>query len=157
MEKWEEFKEWCASLETLEMTIYCRMNFLHDDFEYEQYYGQNILRNIFGTKQVDEKTETIFMSFPERWMNVHECRLMFDRIKTYYPNLRVLQVKTNSPLLIGELSREYCYLFTEEKEKIRLSKDDGDDSPTSFDDAYAVFKDISKGKLFAGSIPQTEI
>jgi len=145
-------ESWFDGLERCEVFIYRRPDFLADDFEYEQFVGQKYLRNLFKEQKVDDQTTEIILVFPERWINCIECHQLFPRLQKYYPNLKTLQIKTHQPLVITGVPNKYAYLFTEENEIVRLSGTSGHlNRATSIEDPAALFKDISKGKLFSSS------
>lgn len=142
---------WFDTLEKAQVIIYRRPNFLADDFEYEQYIGRSVLENLFGTQEVKTDTD-IVLSFPERWINCIECHQLFPRLEKYYPNLKTLFIKTHAPLIITGVPNKYAFLLTEEDEVVGISYGSGSiDNPTSIEDPSAIFKDISKGKIFCSS------
>ena len=144
-------KSWFDTLEKAQVIIYRRPNFLADDFEYEQYMGTDVLRNLFHEKKVKQDTD-IFLCFPERWINSVECHQLFPRLEKYYPNLKTLTIKTHAPLIITGVPNGYAFLLTEENEITRISNGSGSiDAPTSIEDPEAIFKGISKGKLFCST------
>lgn len=143
-------RKFFGSLEKAQVLIYRRMDFLSDDFEYEQYIGQGVLRNIFKEQVVDETQDSIVLPFPERWINIIECHQLFPRLHKYYPNLKTLQIKTQQPLIITGVPREYAAVMSYEDDMARTTGGSGHiDKPTSVEDECAIFKDISKGKMFA--------
>lgn len=136
-------KTWWESLEKVHVYIYGRMNFLNEDFEYESYVGTNQLRNMFIDKKIDDITANLVLVFPERWLNVVQQMDLINRIYAYYPNLKTLCIKTQSPLIITNCYSEYCY-------RVDFNSDDEE----SVDDAISIFKGISKGKLFVNGESQ---
>jgi len=141
-------REWFDTLEKCQVLIYRRPNFLADDFEYEQYIGHGVLCNLFKTFQVSQQ-EDITLPFPERWINCIECHQLFPRLQAYYPNLKRLMVKTHAPLIITNVPNKFAFIMPEEDSITRTSGGHGKiGEPTSIEDVHALFKDISKGKMF---------
>lgn len=108
----------------IECRIYTRPDFLEGDFEYESYVGINHLKNCFKIKKVEQvcdpvyKSNTITLSFPERWLNVLEQRALVDRVKQYYPNCEELIIKTHSVYIIQTLHSEQCFIVDSDQVKI---------------------------------------
>jgi hypothetical protein len=76
---------------------YTRPNFLDDSFEFESYMGCAQLRNMYLPKgKIDTKTDSIFLSFPERWLNIVQERCIYEKIKYFYPNVKKVTIKTHS-------------------------------------------------------------
>lgn len=143
---------WFDTLEKAQVIIYRRPNFLADDFEYEQYIGRSVLDNLFSSHPTVKTDTDIVLPFPERWLNCIECHQLFPRLEKYYPNLKTLLIKTHAPLIITGVPNKYAFLLPEENEITRTSYGSGTiDEPTSIEDPNALFKDISKGKIFCSS------
>lgn len=141
--------EWLKSLEKFEVLIYRRPNFLAEEFEFESYMGMAELQNIFHKQVVDTTKESIFMSFPERWLNCVECHQLFPRLQKFYPSLKKLTIKTHSPLIITSTPNGHAYLLQSEDKIVEESRGAGSiDAPSSMDDTEAVFAGLSQGKLF---------
>lgn len=143
---------WFDTLEKVQILIYRRPNFLSLDFEYEQYMGTKILRNLFSEQATVGADTSILLTFPERWLNVVECHQLFPRLQKYYPNLKKLFIKTHSPLIVTNVPSKYACLLHEENEIVSTSGGHGEvDEPTSTEDPCAIFEGISKGKIFCSS------
>jgi len=138
--------DYFSSLEKAEVIILRRPDFLADDFEYESYLGLGIMKNCFKEKRVDNKVDDILISFPERWLNIIERRMLFHRISLYYPNLKRLTIKTHCPILIGCVPSKHAMLLKAEDEITRTAKEGSE--ITSMSDPTAIFSGISEGKLF---------
>lgn len=141
-----------ASLDVCKVVIYRRPNFLSDDFEYEQYVGQIVLRNLFHkSPQIITSVTKMSLVFPERWINCVECHELFPRLQKFYPNLKELFIKTHEPLIITNVPREYAVLLNAENEIVAKTGKNKkrNDSITSLDDSAALFPGISTGALFA--------
>lgn len=144
-----DYYRWLESLEKFKVLVYRRPDFLSDAFEYESYMGTKQLRNLFKDQVVDTETESIFLSFPERWLNCVECHQLYPRLQEFYPSLKKLQIKTHSPLIISCTPNGYAYTLKSEDEIVEETRRAGNlDKPTSVEDTKAIFDGISKGKLF---------
>jgi hypothetical protein len=140
-----------ASLDTCKVLIYRRPNFLSEDFEYEQYVGQIVLRNLFQeSPSIITSVTKMSLIFPERWINCVECHELFPRLQKFYPNLKELFIKTHEPLIITNVPREYASLLDSENEIVSKtgSNKKCNDSITSLDDSVALFPGISSGTCF---------
>lgn len=130
----------------IECRIYTRPDFLDGDFEYEGYVGINHLRNCFKTKRVEQicdpvyKTNTITLSFPERWLNVLEQRSLTDRVKKYYPTCDRLIIKTHSVYIIQTIHKEECFMMDAQQ---RVITEGAEQLSATMDDLF--FKGASKG------------
>lgn len=88
--------------------VYTRPHMRCPSLEYELYMGLGILNNIFEPNpKIDSVTTHIKLSFPERWLNIVEERMLICRIGMYYPNLRNLEIKTQSVYIIQSVRPEY--------------------------------------------------
>lgn len=94
--------------------IYRRPNFLDDNFEMESYMGMAQLRNMFITKKIDLNTKSMFLSFPERWLNIIQERSLYERIHHYYPNCKDIEIKTHSVYIIQNTINTSCRIFKDE-------------------------------------------
>ena len=137
-----DVRDYFDSLDKAEVIVLRRPDFLADDFEYESYIGVGVMRNCFKEYIVKDDVTDITISFPERWLNIIERRMLFNRISQYYPNLKTLLIKTHCPILIGCVPNKYAYLLTAENDVIN------NPDVTSMADPTALFKGISEGKLF---------
>jgi hypothetical protein len=54
---------------------------------------------------------TIFLSFPERWLNILEQRALINRIEQFYPKCEELIIKTHSVYIIQCVKSENVLLF----------------------------------------------
>lgn len=84
----------------LELIIYRRPNLRSYSVEMESYMGRDVLDNCFEHFKIDRDRKEIFMSFPERWLNIIEQHALYDRLHVYYPNLKKVQIKTHSVYLV---------------------------------------------------------
>ena len=66
----------------LKLYVYSRPNLRDDALEYEMYMGMGVLKNIFDNMKI-VKDESLFLSFPERWLNIIEQRQLYYRLIKY--------------------------------------------------------------------------
>lgn len=113
--------------ENLEV-LCARRPWLRDsNLETELYMGRSVLDNIFDELTVDVRTTHIFLSYPERWTNIIEQRLILPRVAHYYPNLKHLQIKTHSVYIIQCCPNVCVKLYTAEEESGGLASERGAD------------------------------
>lgn len=96
----------------LKVYIYTRPN-LRDGNDFTLFVGRNICDNCFDTMKIDEKTTTIVLRYPERWLNILEQRCIFERIKEYYPNIKKLEIITHSVYIIQCTPNGYAVICDE--------------------------------------------
>lgn len=111
----------------LELFVYRRPNLRSYSVEMEAFMGINILRNCFDEMKVDPTKENVFLSFPERWLNILEQRALFGRIAFYYPNMKKVTIKTHSVYFVQCADSKDCRLVDDvsgifEKEDDFVSK-----------------------------------
>lgn len=97
--------------------VYRRPHMRCESLEYELDMGRNHLDNIFDKEIVDEKTTELFFSFPERWMNIVEERMLFERIKRLYPNMKKVTIKTQSVYIIQSTPAGQCHIVASKEER----------------------------------------
>lgn len=69
------------------------------NLEYLYMLGFGVLQDIFD-REVINTTETLTLYFPERHLNLVEERSLYDRLKTYCPKLKKLEIMTSSVLIL---------------------------------------------------------
>lgn len=94
----------------LQVLIYIRPNLRDDNLEMEMFMGRNVLESIYDRMEVTD-IDTLFLSFPERWLNIIEQRQLFQRLEKYCPNLKEVQLKTHSPFIIQCSPNKCCILM----------------------------------------------
>jgi len=104
------------------------------NLETELHMGRGVLDNIFDERVVEARTTHIFLSYPERWTNIIEQRLILPRVAHYYPNLKYLQIKTHSVYIIQCCPNVCVKLFTAEEEPDGLASECGADGNTNLAD-----------------------
>lgn len=97
--------------------IYRRPHMRCESLEYELHMGRNHLDNIFDIEKVDEKTTSLYFSFPERWLNIVEERSLYDRVVLLYPNLQEMTIKTQSVYIIQSTPAECLRIVASEEEE----------------------------------------
>jgi hypothetical protein len=82
--------------------VYTRPNLRDGGLEYESFMGRNVLDALFNYEEpkVQNNVSKLFLSFPERWLNIIEQRSLYTRLKAYCPNLRELFIKTHSVYIV---------------------------------------------------------
>jgi hypothetical protein len=104
----------------LKLFIYTRPNLRDVDLEMEMFMGRNVLESIYDRMEVLENIKSLFLSFPERWLNIVEQRQLWKRLAKYCPNLEEVQVKTHSVFIIQCTPNKCCLIMD------RTLPDDGD-------------------------------
>jgi hypothetical protein len=100
--------------------IYTRPNLRDEDLEMEMFMGRNVLESIYDRMEVLENIKSLFLSFPERWLNIIEQRQLWERLAKYCPNLEEVQVKTHSVFIIQCTPNKCCFIMD------KTLPDDGD-------------------------------
>lgn len=106
----------------LEVYIDTRPNLRDDSVERDSYLGRRVLECIFDhMKEFDD--EYLTLSYPERWLNIIEQRVLFKRLGKYGTNLKKVTVLTGSPFIIQVTPNESARMFMVKNE----SKETDDD------------------------------
>lgn len=91
----------------LKVYIHRRPNLRDPFLEYEAFMGRDVLESMFDKMQVRSDVENLFLSFPERWLNIVEQRaLLTTKVKEFLPNLKTLTIKTHSVYIIQCVRKE---------------------------------------------------
>lgn len=87
------------------------------NLEYTNYIGYSVLQTLFDTEIVDPNVKSFVLYHPERHLNIVEERSLFNRMAHLLPNLKDVQIFTQSVYIMQ----------TVERENIRIigSEDDG--------------------------------
>ena len=56
-----------------------------DNLEMERFIGTDVLRSIFDEEKERPDVNSLFLSFPERWMNIVEERSLYGRLERFLP------------------------------------------------------------------------
>ena len=85
-----------------ELNVYIqrRPHMRDDNLEMVSYVGRSILDQIFDQERVDDSVTYAKFYFPERWMNIVEERSLFNRLEKYCPNLKRVDIITQSVYII---------------------------------------------------------
>jgi hypothetical protein len=70
--------------------------------------------------EVVEDCTSLFLSFPEHWLNILEQRQLFERLEKYCPNLKHVRIKTHSVYIIQCTPNTCAYMMD------KTLPDDGD-------------------------------
>lgn len=76
------------------------------NLEYLFMFGLGVLNQIFDEERVDPAITKLTLYFPERHMNIVEERSLYDRLKHFCPNLKELQIMTQSVYILQCTTRE---------------------------------------------------
>lgn len=102
-----------------DLTVYLfRRPFMRcEALEMEMYMGQSQLKTMFDDERVDESVTSLFLSFPERWMNIVEERSLYPRIEKYLPNCKEVTIKTQSVYILQSTRAEDIKIVADEEER----------------------------------------
>lgn len=102
-----------------DLTVYLfRRPFMRcEALEMEMYMGQSQLKTMFDDERVDESVTSLFLSFPERWMNIVEERSLYPRIEKYLPNCKEVTIKTQSVYILQSTHAEDIKIVADEEER----------------------------------------
>jgi len=108
-----------------ELSVYVqrRPHMRDDNLEYVLYAGQGILRQIFDDERVDESVTEAKFYFPERWMNIVEERSLFMRLEKYCPNLKKVEIVTQSVYIIQSTPAGSVKILTSKDENNKIERD----------------------------------
>lgn len=84
----------------LQVLVYTRPNLRSYSNEMEMYMGFSVLQSIFTDMKVNPSVKTLYLAYPERWLNIIEQRQLFSRLSKYCPNLEEVTIKTHSVYII---------------------------------------------------------
>jgi hypothetical protein len=84
----------------VQVILTTRPNLRSDNLEMEMYSGRNVLDACFDTFEILPKVTSLYLSYPERWLNILEQRALFDRLSHYCPNLTQCVIKTHSVYIV---------------------------------------------------------
>lgn len=70
------------------------------NLEMVMHMGTTVLRQIFDEERVDPTITSVVMYFPERWMNIVEERSLWVRLEKYCPNLKKVDIMTQSVYIL---------------------------------------------------------
>lgn len=89
----------------LTVYVYRRPNLRDDNLEYERYMGITVLKDIFDHDKEND-CESLFLSFPETWLNIIEQRCLYQRLAKYCKKLKEVTIKTHSVYIVQCTHRE---------------------------------------------------
>jgi hypothetical protein len=84
----------------LQVTVYQRPHMRDKNLAMEMHMGTQVLRGLFDEERDMPEVTDLFLSFPERWLNIVEERSLYQRLERRCPNLRSVQIKTQSVYII---------------------------------------------------------
>ena len=92
----------------LKVLIYQRPFLRDDGLEYERYMGLDVLRSVFDEFKMRPDVKSLYLSFPEQWLNILEQRSLYTRLEHYCPNLETVTIKTHSVYIVQCTHAEDC-------------------------------------------------
>jgi len=97
----------------LSVYIYTRPNLRDDSLEMEMFMGRGVLESLYDRMEVRKDVKSLFLSFPEHWLNITEQRQLFERLAKYCPNLKEVDIKTHSVYIIQCTPNKCAYMMDE--------------------------------------------
>lgn len=91
-----------------------------ENLEMMMHFGLGILKRIFDEERVDESISSATFYYPERWMNIVEERSLYDRLAKYCPNLKKVEIVTQSVYIIQCTASPSVLIISSEDEVERL-------------------------------------
>lgn len=85
---------------TIKVYVQTRPHMRDDNLEYLYQIGRSVLEQIFDREVVDESITTLTLYYPERYLNIIEERSLYARLAHYCPNLKSLEIMTQSVYII---------------------------------------------------------
>jgi hypothetical protein len=107
----------------------------------ESYMGRHVLDNCFDQFKIDEKTTSVFLSFPERWLSILEQRVLFNRLAAFYPNLKKVEIKTHSVYIVQCTHSDDCYIVDSVENK-------DDTIQNAKNEFFKYYNDTMPGNIF---------
>lgn len=101
----------------LTLYVYKRPNLRSYSVEMEAFMGLNVLRDLYDNMKEND-VDSLYLSFPERWLNILELRQLPDRLVKYCPNLKIVTIKTHSVYLIQCVRSEYIKIIHHDEKDV---------------------------------------
>ncbi len=101
----------------IKVIIQRRPHMRDDNLEYLFMIGTGVLRQIFDEERIDPTVTSVKLFFPERHMNVVEERSLFDRLQHFCPNLKTVEIMTQSVYIIQCTPKESCLIAQSKDEQ----------------------------------------
>lgn len=92
----------------LQVLLYSRAHLRDDNLNMEMYVGLRVLEGLFDRMEEQPDVTDLFLSFPERFLNILEQRALYRRLERYCPNLKSVQIKTHSVYIIQCTANTCC-------------------------------------------------
>ena len=87
---------------TLQVQVQRRPHMRDPNLETFMHMGTGVLAQIFDEMRVDNSITHVQFYYPERWLNMVEERCLFQRLIKYCPNLKKVQIITQSVNIISQ-------------------------------------------------------
>ena len=85
---------------TIKVFVQKRPHMRDDNLEYLFCIGTSVLRQIFDKEVIDLTVTKLTLYFPERYMNIVEERSLYNRLAHFCPNLKTLEIMTQSVYIL---------------------------------------------------------
>lgn len=103
-----------------------RRAYLRDpNLEMVSYLGVDVLRQIFDEMRIDPDIKIVQLFYPERWMNITEERCLYSRLEKYCPNLKHLNITTQSVHIMSSTTKGSLRIACSEDEIRRIEESGG--------------------------------
>lgn len=99
----------------INLLIYTRPNLRDPALEFEHFMGRDVLDSIFDKMKERKDVKSLFLSFPENWLNILEQRQLYQRLEKYCPNLKEITIKTHSVYIIQCTKAQDCSILDDAK------------------------------------------
>ena len=93
-----------------------------ENLEFQLHIGQHVLRQIFDEERVDPSVTEVTFFYPERWMNIVEERSLYQRLERFCPNLRSVNIVTQSVYIIQCTPASSVCITSSEDEQQELAR-----------------------------------
>lgn len=100
----------------IKLLVNRRPHMRDDNLEYCFMFGLGILKQIFDEERTDTSVTKSVFYYPERYMNIVEERSLWDRLAKYCPNLKSVEMYTQSVYIMQCTDRE-SILIVESKDE----------------------------------------
>lgn len=101
----------------LKVLIQRRPHMRDSNLEYLFHAGTSVLRQIFDEERIDASVTAVVLYYPERWMNIVEERCLFQRLAHFCPNLKSVEIMTQSVYIIQCTPGKCCLILSSKDEQ----------------------------------------
>lgn len=100
----------------IKLLVQRRPHMRDGNLEYLFMIGTGVLRQIFDEERVDPTVKELTLFFPERYMNIVEERSLYNRLEHFCPNLKKLNITTQSVYLM-QMTPNGCVFIVQSKDE----------------------------------------